>query len=144
MQRKLIIGASDFDYLIARAIQFFAPGVPQVYYGGLFACENDMALLAKSNVGRDINRPYLDADFISASLAKPVVKGLLKLIAIRNTHGAFDGEFSVEGSANSCNLKWLKDDNAIELKINFEDREASIIEHNSSAQVFTSLSDLLA
>jgi len=52
------LGAKDFDYLLSRAIQFFAPGVPQVYYGGLFACENDMELLAKTNVGRDINRPY--------------------------------------------------------------------------------------
>ncbi|MGB1291512.1 MAG: sucrose phosphorylase [Pseudoalteromonas sp.] len=138
------LGASDFDYLVARAIQFFAPGVPQVYYSGLFACENDMTLLAKSNVGRDINRPYLDADIICESLAKPVVKGLLKLIAIRNTHNAFNGEFSVTGNTNSCCLKWRKDDNAIEFKINFETREALIIEHTSSEQVLTSLNDLLA
>lgn len=138
------LGASDFDYLVARAIQFFAPGVPQVYYGGLFACENDMELLAKSNVGRDINRPYLDADIISKSLAKPVVKALLQLIAIRNTHGAFDGEFAVEGSGNSCSLKWFKGELAIELKVNFERREVLIIEHNSTEQVLTSLADLLS
>lgn len=138
------LGASDFDYLVARAIQFFAPGVPQVYYGGLFACENDMELLAKSNVGRDINRPYLDADIISKSLAKPVVKALLQLIAIRNTHGAFDGEFAVEGSGNSCSLKWFKGELAIELKVNFERREVLIIEHDSTEQVLTSLADLLS
>lgn len=137
------LGASDFDYLVARAIQFFAPGVPQIYYGGLFACENDMQLLAKSNVGRDINRPYLDADIIAQSLAKPVVQGLLKLIAIRNTHNAFTGEFSVTGSGNCCSLKWQQGEQAIELKVNFASREALIIEHNSIEQVLTSLSDLL-
>ncbi|HEA17216.1 MAG: sucrose phosphorylase [Pseudoalteromonas prydzensis] len=137
------LGANDLDYLVARAIQFFAPGVPQVYYGGLFGCENDMALLAKSNVGRDINRPYLDAEIISQALAKPVVKGLLKLIAVRNNHSAFGGEFSVAGSANSCSLKWQQGEQAIELKINFASREALIIEHNSTEQVLTSLSDLL-
>lgn len=137
------LGANDFDYLVARAIQFFAPGVPQVYYGGLFACENDMELLAKSNVGRDINRPYLDAEIISQALAKPVVKGLLKLIAVRNNHSAFGGEFTVAGSANSCSLKWQQGEQAIELKINFASREALIIEHNSTEQVLTSLSDLL-
>nr|UVY99701.1 sucrose phosphorylase [Agrobacterium fabrum] len=29
------LGRNDDDYLIARAIQFFAPGIPQVYYVGL-------------------------------------------------------------------------------------------------------------
>ena len=41
------LGRNDHDYLLARAIQFFTPGVPQVYYVGLLAGENDMALLAK-------------------------------------------------------------------------------------------------
>jgi sucrose phosphorylase len=50
------LGRNDRDYLLARAIQFFAPGVPQIYYVGLLAGENDMALLAKSGVGRDIIR----------------------------------------------------------------------------------------
>ena len=40
------LGRNDRLYLLARAIQFFAPGVPQVYYVGLMAGENDMALLA--------------------------------------------------------------------------------------------------
>ena len=137
------LGANDFDYLVARAIQFFAPGVPQVYYAGLFACENDMQLLAKSNVGRDINRPYLDADIIAQSLAKPVVKGLLKLIAIRNTNSAFSGEFSVTGNESGCNLKWQQANQAIELKVNFAHREALIIEHNDNEQILTSLSELL-
>ena len=36
------LGCRDNDYLLARAMQFFAPGVPQVYYVGLLAGENDM------------------------------------------------------------------------------------------------------
>ena len=31
------LGKQDHSYLIARAIQFFCPGIPQVYYGG-FIC----------------------------------------------------------------------------------------------------------
>jgi sucrose phosphorylase len=42
------LGHNDREYLLARAIQFFAPGIPQVYYVGLLAGENDMALLAKT------------------------------------------------------------------------------------------------
>ncbi|MEJ2513188.1 MAG: sucrose phosphorylase, partial [Anaerolineales bacterium] len=36
------LAQNNHDYLLARAIQFFAPGVPQVYYVGLLAGENDM------------------------------------------------------------------------------------------------------
>jgi sucrose phosphorylase len=52
------LGGDEEAYLAARAIQFFLPGVPQVYYVGLLAGGNDMALLDKSGVGRDINRHH--------------------------------------------------------------------------------------
>ena len=42
------LGRSDDEYLIARALQFFAPGIPQVYYVGLLAGTNDMDLLART------------------------------------------------------------------------------------------------
>jgi len=138
------LGADDFDYLLARAIQFFAPGIPQVYYGGLFACENDMDLLANTNVGRDINRPYLSAADIDKALAKPVVNGLIKLIKLRNEHPAFNGEFNVKGEGTSCCLNWHKDDSSIELKVNFASREVLIIDQHDNEQVLISLADFIA
>ena len=42
----------------ARALQFFAPGIPQVYYVGLLGGTNDVELLARTGVGHDINRHY--------------------------------------------------------------------------------------
>ncbi|WP_406811631.1 hypothetical protein, partial [Klebsiella aerogenes] len=36
------MGRDETAYLLARAIQFFLPGVPQVYYVGLLAGQNDM------------------------------------------------------------------------------------------------------
>ena len=36
-----LLGSDDDAYLAARAIQFFTPGIPQVYYVGLLAGEND-------------------------------------------------------------------------------------------------------
>ena len=60
------LGRRDNEYLIARAIQFFAPGIPQVYYVGLLAGTNDMELLARTRVGRDINRHY----YTPAEIAK--------------------------------------------------------------------------
>lgn len=138
------LGAKDFDYLLSRAIQFFAPGVPQVYYGGLFACENDMELLAKTNVGRDINRPYLNADIINESLNKPVVKGLIELIKIRNDHPAFAGEFSAQGGDSVCCLTWQLDDESISLSVDFEKREALITTVHGEEETSTNLSTLMA
>ena len=34
------------QYLLCRAIQFFTPGIPMVYYVGLFAGRNDWAVSA--------------------------------------------------------------------------------------------------
>ena len=89
------LGQNDFDYLVARAIQFFSPGTPQVYYAGLLAEKNAMDLLLKSNVGRDINRPYLDSEMIEKALNKPFTKAMVSLIQLRNSCYAFNGEFTV-------------------------------------------------
>ena len=65
------LGRDDRKYLLARAIQFFLPGVPQVYYVGLLAGTNDMALLARTGVGRDINRHCYTQAEIDEALARP-------------------------------------------------------------------------
>jgi sucrose phosphorylase len=44
------LGNDDAAYVLARAIQIFIPGIPQVYYVGLLAGENDIALLVKTKV----------------------------------------------------------------------------------------------
>ncbi len=95
------LGRNDSAYLLARAIQFFMPGVPQVYYVGLLAGENDMALLAKSGVGRDINRHHYTPQEIHAALQRPVVQALLALIRLRNAHPAFGGQFNVGDTSSA-------------------------------------------
>ncbi|HET9887765.1 MAG TPA: sucrose phosphorylase, partial [bacterium] len=87
------LGQSDMEYLIARAIQFFAPGIPQVYYVGLLAGRNDMELLRRSGEGRDINRHYYSRAEIEKDLTRPVVRSLMDLVRFRSTHPAFSGEF---------------------------------------------------
>ncbi|GJM79796.1 sucrose phosphorylase [Paenibacillus sp. HMSSN-139] len=46
------LGENDDAYLAARAIQFFTPGIPQVYYTGLFAGANDMDRVRETGEGR--------------------------------------------------------------------------------------------
>lgn len=89
------LGQNDDEYLIARAIQFFAPGIPQIYYVGLLAGANDMELLEKTMVGREINRHYYSWDEVQEALTRPVVQNLLRLIQFRNEFPAFQGDFSL-------------------------------------------------
>ena len=49
-------GRYENAYLLARAVHCSLPGIPQVYYVGLLAGPNDMALPKKYGVGRDFNR----------------------------------------------------------------------------------------
>ena len=102
------LGRDDRAYLLARAVQFFLPGIPQVYYVGLLAGENDMDLLRRTGVGRDINRHRYTRDEIVTALDRPVVRKLTALIRMRNTHPAFGGRFQVLASAEPhlLALRW--------------------------------------
>jgi sucrose phosphorylase len=101
------LGQRDDEYLIARALQFFSPGIPQVYYVGLLAGTNDMDLLSRTGVGRDINRHYYTSAEIDAALATPVVRKQIELIRFRNNHPAFAGHVEVQApSDRSLVIAW--------------------------------------
>jgi sucrose phosphorylase len=121
------MGRNDRNYLLARAIQFFLPGIPQVYYVGLLAGHNDMELLAKSGVGRDINRQHFNPTQIDAALQRPVVHKLFELIRLRNEHPAFAGEFFCGNQdANELSLTWRNDVEFAYLQISFVTGDAQL------------------
>lgn len=122
------LGRHDVDYLIARAIQFFAPGVPQVYYVGLLAGVNDMELLGRTKVGRDINRHYYTPSEVTEALERPVVRDLIDLIRFRNTHPAFNGTFAVIPSdPKSLQLRWSLGEHEAILLVNLGARTVDIV-----------------
>ncbi|HUG25222.1 sucrose phosphorylase [Piscinibacter sp.] len=115
------LGRDDRAYLLARAIQFFMPGIPQVYYVGLLAGGNDMDLLNRTRVGRDINRHHYTPGEVECDLRRPVVHRLLELIRLRNSHPAFTGEFRLETSPNgSLVMGWVSHEASAWLRIDFE------------------------
>lgn len=114
------LGRHDRRYLMARALQFFVPGIPQVYYVGLLAGENDMALLRRTGVGRDINRHHYTPAEVEAALQRPVVAALCRLIRLRNQHAAFQGVFTLAGSsASALTLRWEHGAAFAELQLDF-------------------------
>ncbi|WP_234903587.1 sucrose phosphorylase [Agrobacterium vitis] len=121
------LGRNDNDYLIARAIQFFAPGIPQVYYVGLLGGINDMELLGKTGVGRDINRRFFEDREIDLALESPLVKRMSDLIRFRNTHPAFNGSFKVAtDDTGSLVLSWDLDAEFAQLIVSFSQGKATI------------------
>ncbi len=121
------LGRRENEYLIARAIQFFVPGIPQVYYVGLFAGTNDMELLARSGVGRDINRHYYTRAEIEASLGRPVVRRLLELIRLRNLHPAFTGYAQLETpNAQRLSIEWKKAEHWAKLVVDLNEMRAVV------------------
>jgi sucrose phosphorylase len=121
------LGRRDEEYLIARALQFFAPGIPQVYYVGLLAGANDLDLLRRTGVGRDINRHYYRRREIDSELTRPVVEALFDLIRFRNTHPAFAGEFRLLPSADhQIHVEWRNRDEWARLEADLNATTATI------------------
>jgi sucrose phosphorylase len=114
------LARNDRDYLVARAIQLFVPGIPQTYYVGLLAGGNDLELLGRTGVGRDINRHYYRRGEVLAALQRPVVANLCALLRLRNTHRAFGGTFSADApTATELVMRWQNDRDFAELRVDF-------------------------
>jgi len=127
------LGRRDDDYLIARAIHLFTPGIPQVYYVGLLAGTNDLDLLRRTGVGRDINRHYYARAELCERLDAPLVRSLLDLVRFRNSHPAFAGDFHVHNSDNSSLvMEWRKGRNWTRLDVDLLARRA-LISHSDAA-----------
>jgi len=108
------LGESEARLLLARAIQLFMPGKPQVWYLDLFAGGNDHEAVARAGEGghKEINRTNLSAQAVAAGLARPVVKAQLEMLRFRNSFAAFgfDAECEVDQTAaDRLVITWRKD-----------------------------------
>lgn len=97
------VGENSRKYLLARALQIFAPGIPQIYYVGLLAGKNDLKLLESTKEGRNINRHYYSMSAIGMENNKPVVRKLKNLLIFRNESTAFslDGSIEIQRESSS-------------------------------------------
>jgi len=102
---------NDDAYIAARAIQFFSPGIPQVYYVGLLAGCNNNELMEKTGELRDINRHFYSLGEVDETIKQPVVQRLLRLMRFRSHYPAFDGRFELNYSnESSVAIAWRHGD----------------------------------
>jgi sucrose phosphorylase len=127
------LGDNDNLYLIARAIQFFTPGIPQVYYVGMLAGKNDIELLEKTKNGRDINRHAYSENEVKAEVNRPVVQKLFKLMKFRNSHPAFNGncEFLADNPKQLL-IQWKHQTSFAKLSIDFTSYTMEILYQDDS------------
>ena len=138
------LGRDDARYLVARALQLFVPGIPQVYYVGLLAGTNDLELLARTGVGRDVNRHHYGEEEIAAALEQPVVAALARLIRFRNAHPAFGGELHRARAADgTVELGWRDGEHEALLTADLGAARATIeFTRDGARQVVDDLADL--
>lgn len=136
------LGDNDRSYLLARAIQVFAPGIPQIYYVGLLAGKNDIELLEATKEGRNINRHYYDLAEIEEEVQRPVIQQLFALLKFRNESAAFDLDGTIEVTTPSeseivITRKNKKSSDSATLTANLDTKEFII--ESKDIKIFTSV-----
>jgi sucrose 6(F)-phosphate phosphorylase len=123
------LGGDEDAYVAARALQLFAPGIPQVYYVGLLAGENDLEGASRSGEGRDVNRRNYSLAEIERAVDTEVVRRLLRLIRLRNACPAFDGSFTVSAEGPSTiELRWSRGSAGASLALDLGTYAATVTE----------------
>ena len=115
------LGENEQKLLLARAIQLFMPGIPQVWYLDLFAGKNNYAAANKGGSGghKEINRTTLSNKDIERGLRQEIVLNQLKLMRLRNTSKAFLGKIEINDSKeNELNITWTNNKEFAHLRAN--------------------------
>lgn len=121
------VGEDDQSYLLSRAIQFFTPGVPQVYYMGLLAGENDYELMERTNYSRNISRHNYTFAEVEEQVKKPVVQKLKRMMQFRNEYPVFDGTMTLpETEESRLAIVWEDQGLRAELHADLKTREFTI------------------
>lgn len=133
------IVANDTAYVIMRAVQFFLPGEPQVYYVGLFNGMDDVALFEKTGQGRDVNRHNYTPSEIQEALNQPVTQAIIALARVRK-HPAFQGEFSWQVlGEDSMELTWVNGGEKLSLSFSLRNPSFTITAGDKSYSGVTEL-----
>ena len=126
------LGESDKRMLMARAIQLFMPGKPQIWYLDLFAGKNDYEAVERAGVGghKEINRTNLSLEKAEALLKEDVVKKQLELLRYRNTCPIFteDAEINIECNETKMDIEWTNKFGSVTLSVDFENETYTIEE----------------
>ena len=126
------LGEDDAKMLLARALQLFMPGKPQIWYLDLFAGKNDHEAVKRAGAGghKEINRTNLTTEQMEEALKKPVVARQLELLRFRSTCPAFakESRITVNSDGNKMEFTWENDGYQAKLMADLKTFEFAITE----------------
>lgn len=123
------LGEDERKLLLARAIQMFMPGIPQVWYLDLFAGKNDYLAADKGGDSghKEINRTTLQMEDVRLGLQKDVVMNQLEIMRLRNNSEAFLGSVTFhETSDYEIDIEWVNQNEIARLQANLKTLDFSI------------------
>jgi len=134
------LGEDDAKLIIARAIQIFMPGKPQVWYLDLLAGKNDHAAVEKAGPAghKEINRTNLTLEQAYKGLEKNVVRRQLSLLRFRNNFPAFgfDAKLKIlDSKPQELKLRWENNGCAATLEANLKDYSCNITATDEKGKV---------
>lgn len=125
------LGEDDKKLLLARAIQMFMPGKPQVWYLDLFAGKNDYNAVERAGAGghKEINRTNLTKEQMEDQMSKEIVKKQLELLRFRNTCPAFgfQARLEIQQENDKLTLAWTNQGVKAVLKADFSTYDFEIL-----------------
>ncbi|MEG3658380.1 glycosidase [Arenibacter palladensis] len=113
------LGEDEKKLLLARAIQMFMPGIPQVWYLDIFAGRNDYGAADKGGSGghKEINRTTLSLQDVEQGLKRDIVIDQLAIIRLRNSSQAFLGKVEIKDTPDGkLDIVWKNQVESAHLK----------------------------
>jgi len=103
------LGEDDQKLLMARAIQLFMPGKPQIWYLDLLAGKNDYEAMKRAGAGghKEINRTNFTREQVESALQKDIVKKQLEMLRFRFLFPAFSFDSTITIEAEGAHMKFL-------------------------------------
>ena len=137
------LGEDDRRMLLARALQLFMPGKPQVWYLDLFAGKNDYAAMERAGAGghKEINRTNLSKEAMAAALEKPVVQRQLELLKLRAACPVFQegAAITVKAEGSTLTMAWEKGGQIAALKADLADASftLTVVDEATGKEVYS-------
>ena len=131
------LGEDERKLRLARAIQMFMPGVPQVWYLDLFAGTNDYAAAKRGRTAghKEINRTTLKIIDIESGLKRQIVRDQLDLIRLRNISPAFAGEMKIfETEPHRLHVSWQHPEATATLKADLRKLSFTVYQGNGTGE----------
>ena len=134
------LGDDDKRMLLARAIQIFMPGKPQVWYLDLFAGKNDHEAVKRAGAGghKEINRTNLTAKEMEDGLQREIVQKQLELLRLRSTFSVFsnDSEFTMKCDESKIFMEWKNNEERAVLKADLSDFNFDILAEKNGEIIY--------